>query len=145
MKNRKYIIFGVIALLIVALIVGIVWYRAPIDVERSLTVCNYDGDTVEVELDLQYHRRFFRYNRISGTITWDGAVYKEASEEVYTKAVRDPLRFWEPIVDGIKIFLNKSKEQAPRSTNTFIPIEYNYLDHFLTYLLIHFLFYFQYF
>lgn len=67
-----------IALVIVALLVlvGIIWYRSPIEKKETMTMCSLDGETIDVTFDVAWHRYLLSPTQLKGTITIDGVVYE---------------------------------------------------------------------
>ena len=67
-----------IALILVALllVVGIIWYRIPLEKKESMTMCSIEGEIIEVTFDVAWHRYLFAPTELKGTITIDDVVYE---------------------------------------------------------------------
>lgn len=67
-----------IALIIVVLvvIVGVIWYRIPLEKKESMTMCSLEGETIEVIFDVAWYRYLFAPTELKGIITVDGVVYE---------------------------------------------------------------------
>lgn len=73
MKKYWKIALSMVALL---LVVGIIWYRIPLEKKETMTMCSLEGETIEVTFDVAWHRYLFAPTELKGIITVDGVVYE---------------------------------------------------------------------
>lgn len=112
-----------IALVIVALLVlvGIIWYRTPIEKEETMTMCSTEGETIKVTFDVAWHRYLFAPTQLKGTITIDGVVYelwKTAHQKSFIDNIKDKISN----VRYIPMFVLESETDALEYSYNFIDI-----------------------
>ena len=72
MKKKVLIIFVIFILLFITLII---WYYYPISVYKELTVCSYDGEKMNVIIDVQWHRHLLYPTELKGSVSLDGVMF----------------------------------------------------------------------
>lgn len=75
MKKRK---IKFIIVFICVFLSGLVLYHLPQHRQVSMPVCNVTGETVLIEIDVNYYRRLFSKPWIEGTVTFDGEIYQDS-------------------------------------------------------------------
>lgn len=118
MKKRR---IG-IAVLVCTLLAGLIIFHFPRHRQISMPVCNAAGETVQLEIDVNYYRRLFSRPWVEGSVSFDGVVYydsrtlwgpaNQGAERSYwdwdwyfgeTDAIQPAnLRFYKPDNDRIK-------------------------------------------
>lgn len=110
-KRKLCILIPVGCLLLLA-----IWYVRPISVNKEMTVCNLDGKTAEIRIEVSFYRHFFKENSIRGTLTWDGNEYLDE----YSKWGKDPYSdddsLQDAVFSAVSTLLHKNNENLPKMT-----------------------------
>lgn len=98
---KKWIIVGVV-IFVLCFAAFTVWYYWPIHRSITMPICALDGETLVLEMNLTYHRSYFRPTTTTGTILCNGTEYI------------DKTRKWEQervVVDSGKNFIQTFFDQ----------------------------------
>lgn len=71
MKKLRWIVIGTVCVILVCA----VFFYWPKPVQKSITCCDLAGNTIQVEMDLNYCRRLFSSPHLKGTVSVDGVEY----------------------------------------------------------------------
>lgn len=82
-------------------LVGIVIYHLPVRVQKTVNMINSDGQTVELQADVAFHRSLIRPTVLKGTIIFDGKKYCDLESFVdrFEGQYETSYTWWNALVD----------------------------------------------
>lgn len=107
-----------------------VWFYFPIHRSVEMTVCNLNGETAEMKIEVSFYRRLLKENAVRGTIVWNGVEYLDE----YSKWGKDPdsndASFLDSVASAGSTLLHKKDEGLPRMIflNAELPLMQSMLD-----------------
>lgn len=108
--------FAVLAFIILLIVINITYHK-PEYFQKSVPFCSIDGDTVDVQVDIQWHKYFFRGTELHGKLIFGETEYLATRDKYKPKSLSDTSLF-KKISDKIngrrdELYFYNSEQQYP--------------------------------